>query len=140
MATHTISAVVKNTDARLIGLVSTIWGGFAVTYWALGMRTSAMTWGAGACVFFIFAVAMTLARARTASTKDTVEALPRAPRHGDTVFLATVSAVWTVFALVYAWLGMSISAVTWAAGAWLFLLLTAGLVAARRRRGPRARV
>ncbi len=123
----------KDLDAILIGVVAGIWGGFGLAYWLLGMRTSAMTWAGGACVFLVFTVAMFLARPRAAAVTPTVEPGQGTQRRDDTALLATVCGVWTAFALVYAWMGMFTSAVTWGAGAWLFLLLTVGLVAARRR-------
>ncbi len=121
----------RNLDAKLIGVVSAVWTAFALTYWVLDLQTSAMTWGAGAAVFMIFAVSMGMAYKRAAPVD---EPSAREAANLDAALIGVVSAVWLVFALTYGMLGMSISAVTWGAGAWLFILLTAGLVMARRRR------
>jgi hypothetical protein len=119
----------KNYDAMLIGLVSAVWGVFALIYWWLGMFVSAVTWGAGAVVFTAFT--LVLASARRRALRDAPRIVR--PKHIDIVLIGAVSVVWTAFALIYWALGLFISAVTWGAGAWLFVLLTVGLAVARYR-------
>jgi hypothetical protein len=107
---------------------------FAFAYGSLGMLESAATWGAGACIFLLLAVAMALARQRALGDTTTAAVETNEKKKNlDVALIAAVSVVWTIFALAYGALGMSISAATWGAGAWLFITLTAGLVIAGRR-------
>ncbi len=127
----------KSLDTKLIGAVSLVWGVFALTYWSLGMLESAATWGAGACIFLILAIAMSLAHERAVDDVPAAAAELKEAKNLDVVLIAAVAVVWTIFALAYGALGMPISAVTWGVGAWLFIALTAGLVIAGRRSGRR---
>ena len=120
----------KNCDAMLVGLVSAVWGVFALIYWGLGMYISAMTWGTGAVVFTMFTVVLALAHKRALRVASSTVVRPK---HTDIVLIGTISVVWTAFALTYWALGLFVGAVTWGAGAWLFVLLTVGLAAARYR-------
>jgi hypothetical protein len=122
---------VRNLDLKLIAAVALVWGVFALAYWSLGMLDSAATWGAGACIFLLFAVAMSLAQRRSPQAAPTTR---RKEWRGLDIFLiATVAVVWGIFALVYGALGMTVNAATWWVGAWLFVALAAGLVIADRR-------
>lgn len=106
-----------------------------MTYWSLGLLESAATWGAGACIFFLLAVAMARAHRRAAADAPAAELKER---NGlDVLLTAAVAVVWTIFALAYGALGMPVSAATWSVGAWLFIALTAGLMIAGRRRRRR---
>ncbi len=108
-----------------------MWGIFALAYGSLGMRESAATWGAGACIFLFFAVAMWFAHRRAMGDAPAAEL--REAQHLDIVLVAAVAVVWAIFAVAYGALGLPISATTWGVGAWLFLGLTVGLVVASRR-------
>jgi hypothetical protein len=114
-----------------------VWGIFALAYWSLGMLESAATWGAGACIFLLFTVAMALAHQRAMGDAPTAAADLQETKNLDVVLIAAVAVVWAIFALAYGALGMPISAATWGVGAWLFIALTAGLMIAGRRRRPR---
>ena len=120
----------KNCDAMLVGLVSAVWGVFALIYWGFGMFLSAMTWGAGAIVFTMFTIVLALAHKRALRVASSTVVRPK---HTDIVLIGTISVVWTAFALIYWALEFFVSAVTWGAGAWLFVLLTVGLAVARYR-------
>jgi hypothetical protein len=126
--------VVNSLDAKLIGAVALVWGIFALACWSLGMFESAATWGAGACIFLLLAVAMALAHRRAVDTAPAAAAELKENQHLDVILIAAVAVVWSIFALAYGALGMPISAATWGVGAWLFIAMTAGLMIAGRRR------
>lgn len=123
----------NSLDTKLIAAVSLVWGVFALAYFALGMLESAATWGGGACIFLLFALAMALAHRRAMGDATTAAAESKQTQALDVVLIAAVAVVWAIFALAYGALGMPISAVTWGVGAWLFIALTAGLIIAGRR-------
>ncbi len=127
----------NNLDTKLMAAVTLVWAIFALAYGWLGMLSSAATWGAGACIFLIFTVALTLAQRRHAGSSRTAAAQSKRAHNLDTSLIAAVAVVWSIFAIVYGALGMTISAATWGVGAWLFLGLTAGLLVAGRRAGLR---
>ena len=127
----------KSLDTKLIGAVSLVWGIFALAYWSLGMLEGAATWGAGACLFFLFAVAMAVAHRRAMGDAPAAAAYSKRPNNLDVFLIAAVAVVWAIFALVYGALGMPVSAATWGVGAWLFIALTAGMMIAGRRGRPR---
>lgn len=120
----------KTYDAMLIALVSAVWGVFALIYWGLGMFLSAATWGAGAVVFTALALVLAAAHKRAMGAVPSTRVCPQ---HIDIVLIGIVSVVWAAFALIYWALGLFLSAVTWGAGAWLFILLTVGLALSRHR-------